>query len=113
MAVALRLSRRGQKGKPFYRIVATDKENKRDGKFIEVIGVYNPMVNPPVCELKNESVTKWINNGAQPSKQVENLIRKNIPGLIEGRAEHRTKKIQAVRRARKERAKSRSSKAKN
>lgn len=107
----LRMSRLGKKRVPFYRIVATDRENKRDGRFIQVIGTYNPMTNPPIANLKEDLIKKWVNVGAQPTRIVANLIEKQFPGLLKDRLEHKKKKIQAARKARKERAKS-STKAK-
>ncbi|MCO6430567.1 MAG: 30S ribosomal protein S16 [Deltaproteobacteria bacterium] len=105
MAVAIRLSRLGQRNRPFYRIVATDKENKRDGRFIEMVGTYNALTNPPAVTLKEDLVKKWLERGARPSRLVEDLIKKNFPGLIEQRKENKIKKIQDRRKARKQRAK--------
>ncbi len=105
MAVTLRLSRKGQKKRPFYRIVATDKESPRDGKYLEILGTYNPMVDPPAVNIKEDRVKYWIENGAQTSKTVQSFIKKTIPGYIEGILEKRTAGIQAKRKARKARAK--------
>lgn len=104
MAVSLRLSRLGQRNRPFYRIVATDKRSKRDGRFLEVVGTYNALSNPPQVKLKEDLIKKWIGFGAQPSLMVENLIKKNIPNLIEERRDHKIKRIQEQRRKRKQRA---------
>ena len=74
MAVKLRLKRMGSKRKPFYRIVAADSRAPRDGRFIEIIGTYNPTTNPVV--LNEELATKWLKEGAQPSDTVRNILSK-------------------------------------
>ena len=104
MAVTLRLARTGLPGRPHYRIVAADKVRPRDGKFIEIVGLYVPK-SPPTVSFKSERVKHWIEHGALPSSVVRDLIRKQIPGLIEGREKHQLDKIQAARKARKARAK--------
>lgn len=104
MAVTLRLSRHGQKNRPFYRIVATETQNRRDGKFIEIVGTFNSMSEPAVVSLQEDKIKKWIGVGAQYSGVVRDLIKKNIPGLIEKREDHQKAKIQAARKARKARA---------
>ena len=107
MSVMLRMSRLGKKRVPFYRIIATDRENKRDGRFLQVVGTYNPMTNPPVANLKEDLIKKWVEVGAKPTRIVADLIEKQFPGLIKNRIEHQRKKIQAARKARKERTKKR------
>ncbi len=107
MAVVLRLARLGKHKSPAYRIVATDRQNKRDGRFLEVLGTYNPLVNPTRVTLKEDLVKKWLGVGALPSDVVRSIIRKNLPGVIEAREEHQTKKVQEARRKRKARAKAR------
>lgn len=102
MAVTLRLTRRGQHKRPFYRIVAADKQFRRDGRFLEIVGTYNPMVDPPAISLKEDRVKEWIENGAQVSSVVKSIISKTIPGLIEGRSENQLKKLQAARAKRKQ-----------
>lgn len=104
MAVTIRLARHGQKKRPFYRVVAADKQRWRDGKFLEVLGTYNPMVNPPTIALKEEKIRKWLGQGAQTSLLVQNLIKKQFPGLLESRVESKKKKIQEARKKRKARA---------
>ncbi len=103
MAVVIRLSRRGAPKRPFYRIIVSPKGTKRDSKFIEVVGTYNPMTNPPTVELKSERVQHWVGVGAQPTDVVATIIKKNIPNFIEPRLEHQRKKIQAARKKRKAR----------
>ncbi len=112
MAVTLRLSRKGLRSNPFYRIVAADKARFRDGKYLELIGTYNPMVEPPLVVLKEDRIKKWLEVGALPSSVVRDLIRAKIPGLIEGREKHQTEKILAARQARKKRAAARGKGAK-
>lgn len=62
--------------RPFYRIVAADSRSPRDGRFIELLGTYNPCTNPAQVNLKEEEILKWLNNGAQPSDTVRNLLSK-------------------------------------
>lgn len=76
MAVKLRLQRLGKKKQPFYRIVAADSRSPRDGKFIEVVGTYNPRLNPPEVVIKEDKVIKWLKNGAQPTDTVRSLLRR-------------------------------------
>jgi len=74
--VKIRLQRVGKKKAPFYHIVVADSKSPRDGKIIEQIGTYNPMVEPSEIKLDNEKVQKWIANGAKPTDTVKNLISK-------------------------------------
>jgi len=76
MAVTLRLTRMGAKKKPFYRIVAADSRAPRDGRFIEKLGHYDPMTEPPALQVDLERVDYWIGVGAQPSDTVSELITK-------------------------------------
>ncbi len=76
MAVKLRLKRMGSKRKPFYRIVAADSRTKRDGKFIELVGTYNPVVEPAEIKVNEEIALKWLNNGAIPTDTVRDLLSK-------------------------------------
>jgi small subunit ribosomal protein S16 len=66
----------GAKKKPFYRVVVTDRRQARDGSFVEIVGHYNPVTNPPAIELKMDRVRHWIDCGAQPSETVRSLIKK-------------------------------------
>ena len=77
MAVKLRLLRMGAKKKPFYRIVAADSRSPRDGRFIESVGTYNPLLKENSVTVDTEKVTKWLNNGAQPTDTVKSLLSKN------------------------------------
>lgn len=74
MAVKLRLQRHGRKAHAFYYIIATDSRNRRDGKFIEKIGTYNPNTNPSRVEINFESALYWIQNGAQPTDTVRSIL---------------------------------------
>ena len=111
MAVTIRLSRHGQTKRPFYRVVAADKEARRDGRFLEIVGTYNPLVEPPAVNLKTDIVKKWIERGAKPSLVVRKLINDALPGYIEEREKAQHDKIVAKRRARKERNAARAKKA--
>jgi small subunit ribosomal protein S16 len=66
----------GTKKRPFYRIVATDARNRRDGRFIEELGYYDPLTNPPAIKVEEELIFKWLRNGAIPSENVEGLMRR-------------------------------------
>lgn len=74
MSVKIRLKRMGSKKRPFYRIVVADSRSPRDGRFIEKVGTYNPLVEPAEVKLEEESILNWLNNGAQPSDTVRNLL---------------------------------------
>ena len=74
MAVKIRLRRMGAKQAPSYRIVAADSRYPRDGRFIESIGYYNPTTNPITLKVDKELALKWLNQGAQPSDTVKNLL---------------------------------------
>lgn len=78
MSVRIRLTRKGTKKKPFYRIVAADIECPRDGRFLEVLGTYNPMTEPATVELKEERIQYWLGEGAQPSTTVKSILKKNM-----------------------------------
>ena len=77
MAVKIRLRRMGAKKAPYYRIVVADSRYPRDGRFIEEIGTYNPMVEPSELKVDAEKAKKWIANGAQPTDTVKALFKKN------------------------------------
>lgn len=75
MAVKLRLKRMGKKKSPFYRVVAADSRSPRDGAFIEVVGTYNPVMNPAEVKIDEELAIKWLKNGAQPTDTVRSLLK--------------------------------------
>ena len=74
MAVKIRLKRMGSKKNPFYRVVVADSRSPRDGRFIETIGTYNPLLNPAEVSINEELALQWLANGAQPSDTVRNLL---------------------------------------
>ena len=76
MAVKLRLQRHGSKKRPFYRLVAADSRNKRDGRYLEIIGTYNPTTEPASVKIDVEKAEKWLNEGAKPTDTVKNLFAK-------------------------------------
>jgi len=76
MSVVLRLMRAGAKKRPFYRIVAADSRRQRDGRFIEILGFYDPIAKPFNLKVNTEKAQGWIKNGAQPSEQVASLLKK-------------------------------------
>ena len=75
MAVRMRLTRVGSKKNPIYRVVVADSRSPRDGKFIEIIGRYNPQTDPSTIELDEEKVKDWLGKGVQPSEAVAKLIK--------------------------------------
>ncbi|MCL2340531.1 MAG: 30S ribosomal protein S16 [Proteobacteria bacterium] len=77
MAVRIRLTRKGRKKQPFYRIVVADSEAPRDGKFLDIVGTYDPMQNPAAIVIDNEKLAGWMRQGATPTETVESLIRKS------------------------------------
>ena len=74
MSVKIRLQRHGKKQKPFYWVVAADARSKRDGKYLEKIGTYNPNTNPATIELNLDSAVKWLHNGAQPTDTAKAIL---------------------------------------
>jgi small subunit ribosomal protein S16 len=75
MAVVIRLKRAGAKKRPFYRLVAADSRRQRDGRFLEILGHYNPIAQPFELVVQREKIESWIAKGAQPSDQVASLLR--------------------------------------
>lgn len=73
--VRLRLRRVGGKGQPSYRIIAADKESPRDGRFLEILGFYNPRTNPATITLQEDRVYDWLAKGAKPSESTEKVLR--------------------------------------
>ncbi|RJP80772.1 MAG: 30S ribosomal protein S16 [Desulfobacteraceae bacterium] len=78
MSVKIRLARHGAKKKPFYRIIVTDSESPRDGRFMEILGTYNPLINPAEVIVKQDRIQYWIEQGAIPTDTVKNLIKKQV-----------------------------------
>ena len=81
--LAISLVRMGAKGKPFYRVVVKEKRSKRDGKYIELLGTYDPMANPAAIKIDNDRVQYWIGVGAQPTQTAASLIKKNAAAAPE------------------------------
>lgn len=77
MAVKIRLRRMGAKKAPFYRVIVADSRSPRDGRFIEEIGTYNPLLSPAEIKIDAEKAKKWIANGAQPTETVRALLKKS------------------------------------
>ncbi len=75
MAVKLRLMRMGKKKQPTYRLVAADSRSPRNGRFIEIVGIYQPRQDPSVIEIDNVKAVKWLKEGAQPTETVERLLK--------------------------------------
>ena len=75
MAVRLRLMRMGKKKQPTYRIVAADSRSPRDGRFIEIVGTYDPRAEPSAITVDNDKAIKWLQNGALPTERVEKLLK--------------------------------------
>ncbi len=96
------LMRMGAKGKPFYRVVVKEKRSKRDGKYLENVGTYNPMTDPSTVDLKHERIQYWISVGAQPTETVASLIKHNPIQTAEEKltaAETRAAKVAADKQA--------------
>jgi len=101
VAVTIRLSRHGRHKVALYRIVAADENMKRDGRYLELLGTYNPNTNPPDVKLKEERVKYWVGVGAKTSDTMSQIIEKQYPGFITGLVAARRKKLQAARKKRK------------
>jgi len=76
MAVRIRLTRLGRKKKPFYRIVVADSESPRDGKFLDIVGTYDPIQDPAAISINNDKLQDWLGKGALPTTTVASLIKK-------------------------------------
>lgn len=83
MAVKIRLTRLGDKKTPFYRVIVADSRSPRDGRFIDILGTYNPLVDPAEIKIDAEKAKKWISNGAKPTDTAKALLVK--AGAIENR----------------------------
>lgn len=88
MAVKIRLTRAGSRKKPFYRIVAAEIGSPRDGRFIEILGNYDPKKDPPEVKIKEERVREWLSRGAEPTLTVSQLLKKK--GITTQRAGKKT-----------------------
>ena len=76
MAVRIRLTRLGRKKQPFYRIIVADSESKRDGKFLDIVGTYDPLQDPVVIKIDNSKLEDWMSKGALPTTTVKSLLKK-------------------------------------
>ncbi len=77
MAVHIRLTRKGRKKQPFYRIVVADSQAPRDGKFLDIVGTYDPMQDPAVVSFDHDKLSAWMGKGAKPTVTVKSLIKKH------------------------------------
>ncbi len=76
MAVKIRLARAGARNRPYYRIVVSDTRSPRDGRFIELVGTYDPRTSPPSVTVKGDRINHWVSHGARPTQTVSQLIRR-------------------------------------
>ena len=100
MAVAIRLSRGGSKKRPYYRIVVADSRNSRDGRFIEKVGTYNPLLakdSPERVKLDTDRISHWLNVGAQPSDRVLRFL--DAAGLMKREARNNPQKAEPGKKA--------------
>jgi small subunit ribosomal protein S16 len=74
--VSIRLARIGKKKKPFYRVVVIEKRNPRNGRFVEIVGTYDPLKDPAEVKLEAERIKYWLGQGAQPSNTVRSFLRR-------------------------------------
>ena len=114
MAVVIRMMRAGARKRPFYRIVVADSRRQRDGRFVEILGYYDPMAKPFAVKMDEDKVKSWIGQGAQPSTQAASLFRR--AGIIAARPSKPAKKAAAskavVKRARPRKVTERKTRAK-
>jgi len=94
MSVVIRMKRSGAKKRPFYRMVAADSRRQRDGRFLEILGHYNPVADPYELVIHKDRVEEWLKNGAAPSDQAASLLR--AAGISLGIAATRSKKKAAA-----------------
>lgn len=97
---------------PYYRIVATDSKMPRDGRYLELIGTYDPLTNPATVKLKEARIKYWVGVGAKPSATVATLIEQQIPGYLGEISKAQRAKITALHKKRKERIKAHTKKKK-
>ena len=81
MAVHIRLTRKGRKKQPFYRIIAANSQSSRDGKFLDILGTYDPMREPAAVQIDTEKLAQWTEKGAIPSVTVRSLIKKHVTSV--------------------------------
>jgi len=102
--VKIRLQRHGNKNRPFYRLIVADSRFRRDGRFIEILGYYDPLRDPAKIQVNQETVKKWVSWGAQPTSSAKSLLNKVMDNFFDNLEKERRLKIQAKRKKRKERA---------
>lgn len=107
VALKIRLARHGKKGRPFYRIVVADATMRRDGRFLELVGTYDTLTDPPTINLKEERIKHWIGVGARPSDTTQQIIDKTIPGYLGEIEKKQDERIRSHRAKRKVRLKAR------
>jgi len=83
MAVHIRLTRKGRKKQPFYRIIVADSKSPRDGKFLDILGTYDPMQDPAVVNVDNDKLDAWMVKGALPSTTVKSILKKHAAATPE------------------------------
>jgi len=91
LAIKIRLRRTGRKKQPSFRLVVTDVRSPRDGKFIEIVGNFKPLSNPPIVQVDMEKIKSWIQKGAKPTETVQNLLRdfeKRNAGIVTAEPKH-------------------------
>lgn len=86
MATKIRLQRHGAKKRPFYQVVIADERSRRDGRFIENVGYYDPTRNPAVCKLQTDKIIAWLGKGAQPTDTVSQILKRE--GILEKAAQN-------------------------
>jgi small subunit ribosomal protein S16 len=96
MGVVIRLRRAGSRKRPFYHMVVADSRMRRDGRFIEAVGYYNPLTRPEVIEFSEERIAEWIGNGAKPSDTVEQLMKRKKKGGAPVSQKERKRSIKAA-----------------
>ncbi|MCS6893774.1 MAG: 30S ribosomal protein S16 [Deltaproteobacteria bacterium] len=101
--VKIRLQRHGRHKRPFYRMVACDERCRRDGRFLEIIGYYDPFAKDSMIKINSNALIKWINFGAQPTETVKKLIQRQMPNFFTDIEARRREKIRLKRKKRKER----------
>lgn len=89
MAVKIRLTRMGDKKAPFYRVIVADSKSPRDGKFIDLLGTYNPLTNPAEIKIDNEKAEKWLKNGALPTETAKSVLVKSGTIKAESKPENK------------------------
>lgn len=94
MAVVIRMMRAGAKKRPFYRVVVADSRRQRDGRFVEILGFYDPMTKPYTLKIDEAKAKEWVEKGAQPSEQAASLLR--TLGIVAARPSKATKKAEAA-----------------